>query len=214
MTKLDLSTQYTEQDCGWLSSDFRKFGEAFAQAKKQFKSIQPKSETTQYKKNGKNAKYASLDDIYNAVESALLDQEIVIVHARGTDGGVFGLNTRLIHYPTGQYISDFSELICEKPGNQGMGAALTYAKKYAVLDMCSIACGEDDDGAAESKHIEDRPPLTADQCRILGEALKSYSKGPLLLSNILKFNQIKVIEHLPAEKFDIVIDYINKHGVK
>jgi hypothetical protein len=147
--------EYTKSNCSWMSEDIRQYGAAFASAKRLFKATGKSGKTTQYKGG-----YANLDDIYNAVESALLDNSIVIKHAIEIyiePANRFEvLVTRLIHYPSGQWSEDKRFLESEKPGNQGRGAAQTYSRKYAVLTICGIAPSEDDDGLDEQKYIESK----------------------------------------------------------
>lgn len=118
-------------------------------AKRQFRSISMSGSNAHLK-----LEYAKLGDLYDAVEEALCDNGLVIIHQRLIIEGQPHLSTKLFHAATGQYLEDVALVISEKQGNQGIGAALTYMKKYAVLNLCAIAPGEDDDGQDEQNYIQ------------------------------------------------------------
>jgi len=192
-----------------MSEDIRAYAGAFASAKKSFKATGKSGKTTQYKGG-----YANLDDIYNAVELALLDNNIIIKHAVEVyiepNNKFEVLVTRLIHYPTGQWAEDKRFLESEKPGNQGRGAAQTYSRKYAVLTICGIAPSEDDDGYEEQKHIEvrDSEKISEQQLTQLKDLTKQASNPSELYKKILGFTKISSYEFLPAYKFNMIKKYI------
>lgn len=131
-----------------MSDDIRALCKAFIEAKKLFTATGLDAENPHHK-----SKYAKLDAIYQAVEPGLLSNGIAIWHFRDIEEGREILYTRLTHELTGQYIEDKAFLESQKPGNQEKGSACTYMKKYAVLNLCAIHQGEDDDGQEEAKHI-------------------------------------------------------------
>ena len=68
-----------------------------------------------------------------------------------------GLITILFHKETGQYIQSNYELILDKPNPQGVGSALTYAKRQILQALFGLSAGEDedDDGNLASNDISD-----------------------------------------------------------
>jgi hypothetical protein len=115
--------EYSTSETPSMSSDIRLLAQAFLLAKKEF-SVTGLGGSNLHQKY----KYAKLGDIYNAVEGALANNQIIIWHyaALSEQGEI--LRTRLIHAPSGQFIEDARLLESEKPGNQGKGAANTYMK--------------------------------------------------------------------------------------
>ena len=71
-----------------------------------------------------------------------------------------GLITILFHKESGQYIQSHYELILDKQNPQGVGSALTYAKRQILQAMWGLSAGpeEDDDGNAASILEEDDNP--------------------------------------------------------
>ena len=66
----------------------------------------------------------------------------------GGAGGQVGLTTRLLH-DSGEWIEDDYTMPAGQ-GAQGVGSALTYARRYALMALLGIAA-DDDDGAAASQ---------------------------------------------------------------
>src|SRR5450631_3849407 len=101
-------------------------------------------------------RYASLSSGLDVIRKTLGGAQIAITQTTGIDrvSGMVNLNTVLLH-TSGEWISSDWPVcqISETPAPRRMGAALTYARRYALFTMVGIA-GEDD---------LDAPDLTNDQ---------------------------------------------------
>ena len=74
-----------------------------------------------------------------------------------------GLITILFHKESGQYIQSYYELILDSQNPQGVGSALTYAKRQTLQAMFGLSAGpeEDDDGneaSLEEQKFEEENP--------------------------------------------------------
>lgn len=204
-----MENKYTSSGSSSMSGSIEHYALAFIKAKKQF---------TATGKHGRNEhqkySYAKIEDIYSAVEPALMDNNIFIVHFAKIIDDKELLATRLIHAPSGQFVEDLRVLRCEKPGNQAMGAANTYMKKYAVLSLCAIAT-EDDDGQEEERYIESRPIadllITEAQVNILKSEIKKTekSKQTTLYAHLLSSYKIGDFKQLKSDCFAQVMAYID-----
>lgn len=183
-------------------NDIRAFAQAFLAAKKEFLTTGRSGKTDRYK-------YAKIEDIYNAVEEALANNNIVIWHYARPEGGVEYLYTRLTHTLSGQYIEDCRMLESEKPGNQAKGAANTYMRRYALLSLCAIPT-EDDDCESEQKYISEAS-INHEQILTLQRELKSAQNGPKLLKDIYGYNKVTDLAQLKASSFEAVRSYIAKN---
>lgn len=67
------------------------------------------------------------------------------------------VTTLLIHAPTGEFIGAELKLIIDKSNMQGLGSAITYARRYGYAAILGIASEEDDDGnvASDTKDSSD-----------------------------------------------------------
>ena len=107
--------------------------------------------------------YATLNSVMESCRSLLSVQGIWITQLPcpapvelGT--GHIGLETRLIHAESGQWISSTAIIPLTKNDPQGMGSAITYARRYSLCSILGIVT-EDDDGNAASmtpKHAKTR----------------------------------------------------------
>lgn len=96
------------------------------------------------KKDAKNPHfkntYATLAAVLEAVEIPLAEQGIVIVHQLQEDG----LRTAIVHCDSGEEL-DFHFPLTLGANPQAIGSGLTYARRYSLLCLLSLAA-EDDDG--------------------------------------------------------------------
>ena len=109
-------------------------------------------------------RYASLASGLDIVRKTLGQHEIATVQTTAVDpaGGLVNLTTMLVH-ASGEWIaSDWPVCpISDLASPRRMGAALTYARRYALFTLVGIA-GEDDLDAPDLQdHANPRPPSPA-----------------------------------------------------
>lgn len=93
------------------------------------------------------SRYASLTSVMNVVRKPLADEGLSIVQiVEETDVGMF-LETKLFH-SSGQWLTGRMPLFLSKKDMQGLGSAVTYAKRYAIAAMLGVVSDDDDDGNA------------------------------------------------------------------
>ena len=101
--------------------------------------------------------YATLNSVMEACRDVLLAHGIWMtqlpVPAPVELGpGHIGLLTKLTHAESGQWQSSLAVVPLPKADPQGMGSAITYARRYALTAMLGIITEEDDDGEAAKMH--------------------------------------------------------------
>ena len=106
--------------------------------------------------------YATLNSVMESCRDALLSQGILFTQLPcpapvELGAGHIGLETRLIHAESGQWISSMAVIPLPKNDPQGMGSAITYARCYSLCAMLGIVT-EDDDG--ESAKISPQTAIT------------------------------------------------------
>lgn len=116
------------------------------------------------------SKYATLASVWDACREALSSEGLSILHLPGSHGGAAGMWTMLGH-SSGQWLRGWSPLRPTKDDPQGMGSAITYARRYWVAALGAI-CPEDDDGNAAS--------LAPDVSKELAGAVKALDAGDAL----------------------------------
>lgn len=114
--------------------------------KVQEKAILPKKST----KGVYDNLYATLEDTWNASREVLNKNNLVVVQY------VYGDNviTKLTYTPTGETIKSKLPLKNSKGDMQGLGSAITYARRYALTTIIG-AIPEDDDGQASVGEVSE-----------------------------------------------------------
>lgn len=107
--------------------------------------------------------YATLGAILGAVENPLITQSVVIVHEQVPQDNGWLLKTSLIHWESNQAISTVFPVSGSDP--QKLGSALTYARRYNLLNLLNLST-EDDDGNAASV-----PQISEAQREVIKKAL-------------------------------------------
>lgn len=99
------------------------------------------------------SKYADLGSVMDACLPALNDAGIAVIQPY--EGDEFGryVTTKFIH-TSGEVLETRIPLILGKNDMQGLGSALTYARRYGLMALAGIA-PEDDDGNAA---VQNPPP--------------------------------------------------------
>jgi hypothetical protein len=109
-------------------------------------------------------RYASLSSGLDIIRKTLGSQQIAVAQTTNIDraGGTVNLTTVLLH-TSGEWISSDWPVcqLSETSAPRRMGAALTYARRYALFTMVGIA-GEDDLDALDPNSESPRGPKAAD----------------------------------------------------
>ena len=143
----------------FMSSEIGELAAALAAAQGGF-TFAAKDSVADMGTRGGRRKYADLQSVLEAVRDGLAKNGLAVIQAPMPNASGITLRTTLAH-KSGQWIA--SELILPNDkmgGIQGMGSALTYARRYALAAMVGVA-QDDDDGeaamaaskAAEKQHI-------------------------------------------------------------
>jgi len=138
------------------SASITKIASALATAQGE---IAPASKSAQNPHFGSN--YADLASVMDACRAALAKAQVAVVGTiEQVAAGSSVLRTTLIH-SSGEWISSLCPLVVEgRGGMQGLGSAITYARRYALAALVGIVADEDDDGhAATGKAAAARAPV-------------------------------------------------------
>ena len=115
-----------------------------------FVNVQKKIQQPSKDKQGYGYKYADLNGVINAIQTASDGEDIAYIQQPVTDGGKTGIHNYLINsqgaiFDFGTYLLDIGS-----PNPQEYGKALTYARRYSISATYGIA-SEDDTDAKEFK---------------------------------------------------------------
>jgi len=96
------------------------------------------------------SKYASLSDILSVIRQPLADNGLSFVQF---PKGKYGLETMLMH-TSGEWLSEWYEMVPTKNDPQGAGSVITYQRRYALGAILGLNIDVDDDANKASEKEE------------------------------------------------------------
>lgn len=115
------------------------------------------------------SKYADLPECIDAAKEALASNGLSVAQFTDVTEEKVTLITQLIH-SSGQWIRGYYPVNPVKTDPQSLGAAMTYARRYAFCAITGVsAVDEDDDGNAASGNVEAKPIKTKGMAAIKKE---------------------------------------------
>lgn len=144
------------------------------------------SEVSPTKKHAENpyfkSSYADLASIWENIQKPLTSSGLCITQAIGVYNDKISVFTMLGHI-SGQWIKSVYPVNPPKADPQGVGSAITYARRYALSAMLGLVSEKDDDGERariaherEDKSGSDRGTYNQRAERTIG--MRSESKAP------------------------------------
>jgi ERF superfamily len=113
---------------------------ALIAAKAKFKPIHKNKVNPHFK-----SKYATLDEILEAIAPALLANNLLLIQPTIAKDNLTVLKTILIHAESGEQLeSELTIPVITDP--QKLGAAMTYYRRFSICSLLAIAPDDDDDG--------------------------------------------------------------------
>lgn len=115
-----------------------------------------------------HSQYIPLDELLTGIFKAAPRHGVATIQTIEFRDGANLLKTRIVH-TSGQWISSEMKLNPVKDTPQGLGSAITYARRYSLMAIFGISQKGDDDGNTASK--SDHKPTHS-------SAPRSQGKGP------------------------------------
>jgi hypothetical protein len=102
-------------------------------------------------------KYADLASVWEACRDALAANGLSVAQFGVRNEGEWVLVTELLH-ASGESRRGAIPLLNGKGDMQGLGSALTYARRYGLAAMVGVSPEDDDGNASTAKRSEVKPP--------------------------------------------------------
>lgn len=113
-------------------------------------------------KSGKNphfnSKFPTLEDTLEAARKALTENDIAFPQPIVKVGDDHYIVTTFLH-TSGEWLRSYLPLFIERKNMQGLGSAITYGRRYALLAMAGLAAEDDDGNASVSKEVNETKKL-------------------------------------------------------
>jgi hypothetical protein len=132
------------------SESIGKLAEALAKAQMELQNPTKNCVNTHFKN-----RYADLASVRDAVIPTIAKHGLSIVQMPCDMGGQAALTTLLMH-SSGEWVETTTLLRSVKNDPQGIGSALTYARRYALQSIAGVAADDDDDGESASTPTQHR----------------------------------------------------------
>jgi len=114
------------------------------------------------------SKYADLASVWDACRKPLADNELAVVQlVQVADENFVAVETRLLH-SSGEQLSATCAVPVAQKTAQGVGSAITYARRYGLSAMVGVASDDDDGHAASMRQgppVKPAPPVPAPSAR-------------------------------------------------
>ena len=118
------------------------------------------------------SRYADLAEVLNTVRPTFARHGLSILQSTAFDGINVSVTTTLAH-AEGGWVSSCASCVPARVDAQGIGAATTYLRRYALAAMAGVA-QEDDDGNAASH--QQRPATPAREDGLLSATLETAQR--------------------------------------
>lgn len=117
------------------------------------KLMKAKQEIGTVKKDSKNpfhkSNYASLNAYIDASEVHLIENGLILIQAGNGSFLEPIIIATLVHPESGQWIKSYLPILNPKLDSQGLGASVTYMRRYSIATLLGLV-SEDDDGETAS----------------------------------------------------------------
>jgi hypothetical protein len=172
-----------------------KIAAALVKAQGQIEGAKKDSKNPHFKSN-----YADLASVWDACRDALHKNGFSVVQMGELVEGQWALLTILLH-ESGEQLRGHVPLLNTKGDMQGLGSAITYARRYGLAAIVGV-CPEDDDGNAASEKPKAAAPVTvpAGYAEWLADFEATADNGPEALLAAWTASPAEFRAHMPAEK--------------
>lgn len=147
--------------------------------------------------------YADLGSVWDAARPVLSKYGLCVLQTTElvADGSRIVMVTTLAH-TSGQWMKSYLPLNPSKNDSQGIGAALTYLRRYSLSAIVGVVCDEDDDGetAVGRGKAQNNQPSTQNQ----PQAIEKVGKNEIITLTTL-------IQNLDEESSKSFLDWIRKN---
>lgn len=158
-----------------FSESTKNIFKALADFKKEFKQPLKDADNPFFK-----SKYVPLENVVQAIDKVAPSKGLSYIQSTISEDNKAGVVTIIIH-ESGEYI-EFDPLFLkpDKSTAQGMGSAITYARRYSLSSAFGVASDVDDDGNEASgnnnQNKKQEDPQLQNKQNFLNKAAKDFEK--------------------------------------
>ena len=174
------------------------------------------------------SKYIPLDAIHDTVDPLLVQHGFTWSTFPTTDHtGQPAMRYELRHVATGEVWGDVMPLLVDKQNSQGLGSAITYARRYAISAVLGIVADEDDDGHKAANARREAPAPRAEapkptgdggviteaqRRRLFATAMSSGKTNEQVKATILRLTGQDSSKGITRDKYEAVVAAVEASG--
>lgn len=154
--------------------------------------------------------YADLGSVWDAARPVLSKYGLCVMQTTElvSDGSRIVMVTTLAH-TSGQWVKSYLPLNPAKNDSQGVGAALTYLRRYSLSAIVGVVCDDDDDGETsvgrgKPQQNQQPPAQNPPQNQAVDAPVERVGKTEIIALTTL-------INNLDAESNKSFLDWIKKN---
>ncbi len=151
--------------------------------------------------------YADLASIWDACRDPLSTNGLAVVQIPGSSGKDVEVTTLLLH-SSGEFIRSSYTMPVTGPGPQGVGSAITYARRYSLAAMVGVAPEDDDGNAASAK------PSPFEKGSVLPPLPPTAGKRTAEVKAQLSARKMPIAESEGAVWFEKIRELGKSHGIE
>lgn len=150
--------------------------------------------------------YANLVGTWETIKDLLSSNKLVVIQSPVTSennvGGFF--ETTIYHTESEEWISERMQMILQRDDPQGIGAAITYYRRYMITSMLGLIPDDDNDAS------EQRLATTEQKARMIGAVKQIYPELEKpediirTLENIIGKHPSRVREDEAEDKINLI----------
>jgi len=146
------------------------------------------------------SRYADLAEVLNTVRPVMSANGLSVIQSPAFDGLRVGVTTTICH-SGGGYVTGEMSCIPAKHDGQGIGAATTYLRRYALAAFTGIA-QEDDDGQSAVVNVKVfSPPITPAKASEIKDELNDLGIDE---EAFLKYYGATKVESITTDKLPLI----------
>lgn len=138
------------------------------------------------------SKYADLGSVWDAARPVLSKHGLCVIQATDIINDKIVMVTTLAH-SSGQWMKSIIPLNPAKNDSQGIGASITYLRRYSLSAIVGVVCDEDDDGNKDAAMRQEPPkkPQPAPKVDHLGGKSQEPAKLTIMQEDVKKILDIE-----------------------
>lgn len=144
--------------------------------------------------------YANLADIWSACRAALSENALSVVQSFvSAEPGLIGMETLLMH-ASGQWVGSTLYIPAAQSTAQGIGSAITYARRYSLAALVGVAPADSDDDDGQQASAPSKNGTQVQQVQRVQPEMDAQEYEKAHLHETIRLNDFIRDNNLPTKR--------------